>query len=222
MFLGLFQRAQITRKYLWAHLKCNVLDHELRKQKERRGENDSVLVENHTKCIGLRPTRPFSAHQTICASDLFPWQRNLEVVYIIGSAGSASYIVREVHSVRERERYREREREKDGSDVTIVALKLAMSFALLLAKNVHLSIGEEFCAFPCQKICTSVFPLLNGAEFTLSVAKKRCTFRNILRTVTWRDWQAIEAPKQTIEFPTAPFFFIVEKINQINTKNYRK
>ena len=87
--------------------------------------------------------------------------------------GSASYniIVREVHSVRERERERyrerEREREKDGSDVTIVTLKLAMSFALLLAKNVHLSIGDEFCAFPCQKICTSVFPLLNGAEFTL-------------------------------------------------------
>ena len=44
-------------------------------------ENDSILVENHTKCIGLRPTRPFSAYQTICASDLFPWQRNLEVVY---------------------------------------------------------------------------------------------------------------------------------------------
>ena len=53
--------------------------------------------------------------------------------------GSASYIVREVHSVRERDTEREREREKDGSDVTIVALKLAMSFALLLAKNVHLS-----------------------------------------------------------------------------------
>ena len=63
--------------------------------------------------------------------------------------GSVSYIVREVHSVRERERDTEREREKDGSDVTIVALKLAMSFALLLAKNVHLSIGDEFCAFPC-------------------------------------------------------------------------
>ena len=31
--------------------------------------------------IGLRPTRPFSAYQTICASDLFPWQPNLEVVY---------------------------------------------------------------------------------------------------------------------------------------------
>ena len=102
-----------------------------------------------------------------------------------------------------------------------------MSFALLLAKNVHLSIGEEFCAFPCQKICTSVFPLLNGAEFTLSVAKNVALFETvrILRTVTWRDWQAIEAAKQTIEFPAAPFFFIVEKIekmNQINTKNYWK
>ena len=70
----------------------------------------------------------------------------------------ASYIVREVHSVREREIQRER----DGSDVTIVALKLAMSF--------H---------FPCQKfaqfpMCLH-FPLPKirtiGDEFTLSLAK---------------------------------------------------
>ena len=91
---------------------------------------------------------------------------------------------------RERERYREREREKDGSDVTIVSLKLAMSFALLLAKNVHLSIGEEFCAFPCQKICTSFSPLeWRGAEFTLCVAKNVALFETvrILRTVKWRD-----------------------------------
>ena len=58
----------------------------------------------------------------------------------------ASYIVREVLSVRERER--ERDTEKDGSDVTIVALKLAMSL--------H---------FPLPKIRT------NGDEFTLSLAK---------------------------------------------------
>ena len=54
-----------------------------------------------------------------------------------------------------------------------------MSFALLLAKNVHLSIDEfeEFCAIPCQKICTSVSPFLNGAEFTLSgVAKNVALF----------------------------------------------
>ena len=59
--------------------------------------------------------------------------------------GSVSYIVREVRSVRDRER------EIDGSDVTIVAimilhfslpkvctLVLAKSFALFLAKNLHL------------------------------------------------------------------------------------
>ena len=103
--------------------------------------------------------------------------------------GSVSYIVREVHSVRERERERYRER-KDGSDVTIVALKLAMSFALLLAKNVHLSIGEEFCAFPCQKICTSVSPS------TLSVAKNVALFETvrILRTVKWRDPSTLLSP----------------------------
>ena len=33
-----------------------------------------------------------------------------------------------------------------------------MSFALLLAKNVHLSIGEEFCALPCQKFAPQFFP----------------------------------------------------------------
>ena len=87
------------------------------------------------------------------------------VFFIIGSAEALAILcVRYIRWEREREREREREiqrerereREKDGSD-TIVALKLAMSFALLLAKNVHLSIGEEFCAFPCQKNCTSVF-----------------------------------------------------------------
>ena len=53
--------------------------------------------------------------------------------------GSAPIIVREVRSVRERERdtvwERERERERDGSDVTIVALKLAMSSHFPLPKN---------------------------------------------------------------------------------------
>ena len=53
--------------------------------------------------------------------------------------GSASYIVREVLSVRERERERDtdRQRERDGSDVTIVALKLAMNLHFPLPKNSH-------------------------------------------------------------------------------------
>ena len=61
--------------------------------------------------------------------------------------GSAS-CVRYFRWERERERERERDTEKDGSDVTIVALKLAMSL--------H---------FPLPKIRT------NGNEFTLSLAK---------------------------------------------------
>ena len=52
----------------------------------------------------------------------------------------------------EREREREKERARDGSDVTIVVLKLAMGFALFLAKNCSFSIGEEFCTFPCQNL----------------------------------------------------------------------
>ena len=73
--------------------------------------------------------------------------------------GSASYIVHEVLSVREREREREREiqrerereiqrerereRERDGSDVTIVALKLAMNLHFPLPKI--RAIGDELC-----------------------------------------------------------------------------
>ena len=93
--------------------------------------------------------------------------------------GSASYIVREVHSVRERER--EIQREKDGSDVTIVALKLAMSFALLLAKNMHLSIlAKSFALFFAKTFAPQFLPsCLDGAEFTLSVAKNVAPFETV-------------------------------------------
>ena len=53
---------------------------------------------------------------------------------------------------------REREREKDGSDVTIVAPKLAMTFALLLAKNVHLSMRKSFALFLAKKIAPQFLP----------------------------------------------------------------
>ena len=66
--------------------------------------------------------------------------------------------MREILSVRERERDTDRQRERDGSDVTIVALKLAM--------NLH---------FPLPKIRTI------GDELTLSLAKIR-TFRFSLHT----------------------------------------
>ena len=98
---------------------------------------------------------------------------------------------------------------RDGSDVTLVALKLAMSFALFLAKNLHLSVGEEFCTFPCQKIAPfSRTPLLNGAEVTLSVAKYVALFETvrILRRFCQMAWQGIEVPKLAIEFSAEPSY----------------
>ena len=128
--------------------------------------------------------------------------------------------MREREIQRETERERERERERE--------LKLAMSFALFLAKNLHLtvlSIGEEFCTFPCQKFAPYFLP--SCAEFTLSVAKNVALFetvrilRKIRTTDKWRD-RGSKQQNKTIEFPAALSFFSLKKMNQIKTKNYWK
>ena len=82
---------------------------------------------------------------------------------------------------------------------------------LVLAKSFALFLAKKFAPH---------FPLLNGAEFTRCIAKNVALFETvrILRTVKWRDWQGIEAAKQTIEFPAAPFFFLVKK-NRKNESN---
>ena len=99
--------------------------------------------------------------------------------------GSASYIVREVLSVREREReiQTDRERERDGSDVTIVA-RLAMNshfhlpkirtigdeLTLSLAKNSHFSfLPSHFPSLPSRRGHHCGAEIRN--EFTLSIAK---------------------------------------------------
>ena len=83
--------------------------------------------------------------------------------------GSASNIVREVRSVRERER--ERERERDGSDVTLVALKLAMNVAPFLAKNLHLSIGDM-----ARRLCQNYCPTDMDMDKILSMSTStRCS-----------------------------------------------
>ena len=78
--------------------------------------------------------------------------------------GSASYIVREILSVREREI----QREKDGSDVTIVALKLAMNSHFPLPKirtfrfSLHtsrLSLHGEVTIVALKFAMSSHFPL---------------------------------------------------------------
>ena len=131
---------------------------------------------------------------------------------------------RERERKRETERERERERERDGSDVTLVALRLAMSFALLLAKNLHLNYyWRRILHFSLLKICTFVSPLLNGAEFTLSVAKalhssKQFPFGLLLSNGVKMDRRTETSDR--ISGCTA--LLLIEKLNQINTKNYWK
>ena len=85
--------------------------------------------------------------------------------------------------MRERERYRQTERERDGSDVTIVALKLAMNLhfslpkirtigdelTLSLTKNSHFSfLPSQFPSLPSRR---GHVALKIRNEFTLSIAK---------------------------------------------------
>ena len=84
-----------------------------------------------------------------------------------------------------------------------------MNFAPFLAKHVHLSIGEEFCTFPCQNLHLSFSPLEGRWDHTFR-CQKRCALRNSshsLFCLCQMALQGIEAPKQTIEFPAAPTFF---------------
>ena len=115
---------------------------------------------------------------------------------------------------RERERDREREREREMEMTSpqlrwnwrwvlhfslskICTLVLAKNFALFLAKNLHISFSplerRWVHNFHCQKRCT----LRNSSHSSFCFCQMA--------------WQGIEAPKQTIEFPAAPSFFLSKK-----------
>ena len=90
---------------------------------------------------------------------------------------------RERERERERSRERERVRETDGSDVTIVALKLAMSshFPLPKIRTFRFSLHPSRLSFlewpPCDAEIRN--------EFTISVAKK---FRRLCSdSLKWRE-----------------------------------
>ena len=91
------------------------------------------------KTLSLSLSLSLSLYLSLCIS----LSHRMYLTHNLGSA-SALPIVREVRSVRERyrERERERERERDGSDVTIFALKLAMSLRFPLPKI--RTIGDDF------------------------------------------------------------------------------
>ena len=103
----------------------------------------------------------------------------------------------EVRSVRERERERERDREWDGSDVTLVALKLARNFASFVAKTLKLAMHMNFAPFlakHCALVLAKSFALFLAKNLDLSFSplegrwvytfccQKRCALRNSSRS----------------------------------------
>ena len=135
----------------------------------------------------------------------------------------------------EREREREIQRERDGSDVTIVALKLAMNLHFPLP-NIR-TIGEEL-TLTLPKIRTFRFSLhtsclsLHG-EVTI-VALKFATsshfplpkfFRPLCSpSIKWHEPRDEWLKTQDKWSNPAQSYFVlpIEKMNQINTKNYWK
>ena len=155
------------------------------------------------------------------------------LIPIIGSAEALP--VREVLLVRERERDTEKEREIDGSDVTIVALKLAMNLhfplpkirdelTLFLAKNSHFSfLPSHFPSLPSRRGHHGGAEIRN--EFTLSIAKNFFALGlcSPLFQMARAARRVIENPRQKIKsYPVLYFVLPIEKLNQINTKNYWK
>ena len=145
--------------------------------------------------------------------------------------GSASYIVREVLLVRERERYRERE--IDGSDVTIVALKLAMNLhfplpksrtigdelTLSLAKNSHFSIlPSHFPSLPSRRGHHGGAEIRNEFTLKLSIAKTFFALRLCSPSFKWHEPRDAWSKTQDKWSNLAQSYFAlpIEKLNQIN------
>ena len=144
--------------------------------------------------------------------------------------------MREVLSVRERERYRERERDRDGSDVTIVA-RLAMNshfhlpkirtigdeLTLSLAKNSHFSfLPSHFPSLPSRRGHHCGAQIRN--EFTLSPMPKFFSPSLFPLFQMARAARRVTDRKSKTNDQILPSYFVlpIEKLNQINTKNYWK
>ena len=133
------------------------------------------------------------------------------------------------------EREIQREREIDGSDVIIVAVKLAMSLHSPMPKIRTIALGSHF-PLPKMRNFVSHFtlpgsaPFLNGHhcgaeirnEVTLSDAK---TIRPLCSDSLWNGTSRATSdrkPKTNDQILPSPNVLPIEKMNQINTKNYWK
>ena len=206
----------------------------------KKGEKDKYIIRLCRGNIGFYKSRiqPSACGLGLYARFVKPDISSTEA-YNYRKCGSASYIVREVLSVRERERERYRERERDGSDVTIVALKLAMNshfplpkirtigdeLTLSLAKNSHFSfLPSHFLSLPSRRGHHCGAEIRN--EFTLSIAKKFfALFVPPLLNGTSRATSDRKPKSREDKWsnPAQSYFVLpIEKMNQINTKNYWK
>ena len=101
--------------------------------------------------------------------------------------GSASYIVREVLSVRERERYRQRERDRERRKWRHhCRAKIGDEFTLSLAKNSHFSfLPSHFPSLPSRRGHHGGAEIRN--EFTLSIAKTFFALRLCSPSFKWHE-----------------------------------
>ena len=139
--------------------------------------------------------------------------------------GSASYIVREVLSVRERERERVTERDTDRERRKWrhhCRAKIGDEITLSLAKISHFSfLPSHFPSLPSRRGHHGGAEIRN--EFTLSIAKvfSPSGFVPPLSNGTIRA-TSDRKPKTNDQILPSPIFLPIKKMNQITTKNYWK
>ena len=93
-----------------------------------------------------------------------------------------------------------------------------MNFAPFLAKNLHFSIGEEFCTFLAKNLHLSFSPLARPWVHTFR-CQKRCALRNSSRSsFCFRQmaWQGIEGTETNNT--AAPSFFSSKKLIKLTPK----
>ena len=151
--------------------------------------------------------------------------------------GSASYIVREVLSVRERERDTDRERERERRKWRHhCRAKIGDEFTLSLAKNSH--IWRWVYTFPCQKFAlfvstftlpvspfTEMSPLWRWNSQWVHTFHCQKLFRPLcFPSFKWHEPRDEWSKTQDKWSNPAQSYFVlpIEKLNQINTKNYWK
>ena len=122
-------------------LRCN-----FGKEKCKFFVNTKVQIFGKEKCKSHRQFQRYLGYVTSVSLSLSLSLSLSHRAHLTHNIGSASYNRKRFRASYYRASYNT-ERDREGNDVTLVALKLAMRFALFLAKNVHLTIGEKFCTF---------------------------------------------------------------------------